>query len=356
MKNRQVLILSLGRRGGSVRYGHALIDAMPEVPKQVFVSRYCTEALPKQFVAIPTYRNRAEFLVASSFILPLFWGYILFGLIRGRYKLLYTPYTHYWNILFLMTFRFFGLKTISTVHDGIPHTGDGNWFERGVNYATLRRSSQLIFLSEHVQRFLKSKVGIHCNSSVIPHGLIEIKGVNVIERKIKDNVTLLFLGRVCHYKGIDLLLEALEILSSDKIKQLIIAGEVARDQRHLMKRTSGIKVIWRDRWLHEQEVASDIMQSDVLVLPYREATQSGVVSIGISAGLPMVLTKIGGLVEQCRFGEGLFADPTPQSLAAALRRITEEPNIVQDMILNMEKIRQTLTWRSIAIQVMQHFE
>ena len=354
--NRQVLILSLGRRGGSVRYGHALIDAMPEVSKQVFVSRYCTENLPEQFVDIPTYRNKIEFLIASILILPLFWGYVLSGLVKGKYKLLYTPYTHYWNILFLITFRLFGLKTISTVHDGIPHTGDGNWFERSVNYATLRRSSHLIFLSEHVQRYLKSKVGIDCESSVIPHGLIEIKGVNVIERELKNSVTLLFLGRVCHYKGIDLLLDALEILGSDNIKQLVIAGEVAKDQKHLMKRDIGIKVVWKDRWLYEHEVAAEIMQSDVLVLPYREATQSGVASIGISSGLPMVLTKIGGLVEQCRFGEGLFADPTPQSLAAALRKITEEAKVAQDMTLNMEKTRQKLTWRSIALQVMQHFD
>lgn len=350
-EDQKLLILSLGRRGGSVRYGKSIIEAMSEEPKEVFVSRFCLEKLPRGAISIPTYRNKIEFIFSSMTVLVVLWLYVLWGLICGRYKALYTPYTHYWNIVFILTFRCFGLRSISTVHDGIPHTGEGNWWERMINYATLRRSSHLIFLTEHVQRFLKSKVGFKARCSVIPHGLIEVEGVQVKEKVFEKPLSLLFLGRVCHYKGVDLLLDALKDFQRDEISKLVISGEVSYDQRHLMELKINLPVIWRDRWVSEAEMADDLNSADVLVLPYREATQSGVVSIGFSSGTPMICSRTGGLIEQCLKEECVFVEPTPESIAAGIRVFLNSPNTAQALQEAMKLKRENLTWDSISKEI-----
>lgn len=344
--------MSLGRRGGSVRYGKSIIEAMSHESRQVFVSKYCIEDLPEGSIPIPTYRNKIEFIFSSLSILFILWLYVLWGLVFGRYKALYTPYTHYWNIVFILTFRCFGLRSISTVHDGIPHTGEGNWWERLINYATLRRSSHLIFLTQHVQRFLKSKVGFQAKSSVIPHGLIEVNGVHLKQRTLKRPLSLLFLGRVCHYKGVDLLLEALEVFNEQEIEKLVISGEISKDQKHLMNVSTKPPVIWRDRWVSEMEMSDDLNSADVLILPYREATQSGVISIGLSSGIPMICTRTGGLIEQCSQEDCVFVEPTPQSIAEGIRMILDSPELSQKLQLAMQMKREQLTWLMISNQIL----
>lgn len=352
-REKEILILSLGRRGGSVRYGKSIIDAMGSEPKQVFVSNFCIEERPMGAISIPTYRNKFEFIYSSMSVLVILWLYVLLGLFSGRYKSLYTPYTHYWNIVFILSFRSFGLRTVSTVHDGIPHTGEGNWWERLINYATLRRSSHLIFLTEHVQRFLTSKIGFKAKSSVIPHGLIEVKGVVLKQKTLKRPLSLLFLGRVCHYKGVDLLLEALDEFKDGEIEKLFISGEVSKDQKHMIEDETRSSVIWKDHWLSESEMADDLNHADVLILPYREATQSGVASIGLSSGIPMICTRTGGLIEQCSEEECVFVDPTPQSIAAGIRVLLDSPEYVLKLQNAMALKRKQLTWTYVANEVLK---
>ena len=350
--DKRILILSLGRRGGSVRYGSSIIESMGSVPRTIFVSRYSKEWCPSGAYAIPTYRSKREFIFASCIVLPFFWLYILGGLFRGSYSSLYTPYTHYWNTLFIWTFRLFGKRTISTVHDGIPHAGDGNWWEKIINNYVLHHSDHLIFLTQHVRTFLKEKIGFTASSSVIPHGQILIEGVIPKKRKAPERASLLFLGRVCHYKGVDILLDALKYIPTEKIKEIVIAGEVVSDQQLLKSFTSPVPIRWEDRWLDEIEMAEELNRSDILILPYREATQSGVMTIGISSGTPMVSTNVGGLVEQCDQLECHFVLPTPESLGTGITNLLSSTQLYEELQVHMENKRKSLNWNSIASEIL----
>ena len=87
-----------------------------------------------------------------------------------------------------------------------------------------------------------------------------------------------------------------------------------------MRALPGVTV--ENRWVPEDEIGTLIAWSDVLVLPYREASRSGVVPAAIAAGRFVVSTRVGGLVEQLD-GEaaGTLCEPDASSLAAALRGI-----------------------------------
>lgn len=345
------MILSLGRRGGSVRYGASIIESMTSVSKEVFVSKFSRETHPSGAVQIPTYRNKFEFILSSMMILPFLWLYILIGLMCGKYKCLYTPYTHYWNVVFVLTFKLFNRKAVSTVHDGIPHTGDGNWWEKWINYATLKSSSQLIFLTEHVKNYLVSKVGLKSECTVIPHGLLEVNGAEVHDREFHSEVRVLFLGRVCHYKGVDLLLNAIPLMNQDRLGKVVIAGEVSESQKHLKETL--LNVEWLDKWLSEEEMARELNLADILILPYREATQSGVITIGLQLELPIISTNLGGLIEQCEHDECVFVAAVPEAIANAFNELIEDEEKVKLLRIKMKEKKKDLTWDSISQKIVK---
>jgi len=74
-----------------------------------------------------------------------------------------------------------------------------------------------------------------------------------------------------------------------------------------------------NRWISDTEVANFFRRADVLVAPYREASQSGVIPIACALGLPVVATRVGGLIEQVEDGKtGLLVEPNnPEQLADA---------------------------------------
>ena len=81
-----------------------------------------------------------------------------------------------------------------------------------------------------------------------------------------------------------------------------------------------------NRWVPEHEVGALIAWADVLVLPYKEASQSGIAPTAIAAGRYVVSTRVGGLVEQLENESraGLY-EPNAASLAAALRDLLDAP-------------------------------
>jgi glycosyltransferase involved in cell wall biosynthesis len=355
MKQQKIFVLSLGRRGGSVRYGHSIVDHFKR-PVEIFVSRFSKEKAPSNAIAIPTYRNKLEFIISSSTVLPVLWLYVVFGLIRGKYNVFYSPYTHYWNVVFILTFKFFKVKSIITVHDGIPHTGDGNIWERIINYASLKQSKYIIFLTSYVYHYLKSKINFNVKTKIIPHGPLIIEGVKREDKSKNKKLKLLFLGRVCHYKGVDLLLDSLGELPDHLIEKCIIAGEIHPTQKHLKTSYTSPVIEFKDYWLSDEEISTLLSETDLLILPYREATQSGVMSIGIAYGIPMLCTRVGGLIEQCSDEECTFVDPTPKSITEGIIHIIHNPN---EQILkreNLERKKELISWNNIARQVEACFE
>ena len=221
---REVLILSLGRKGGSVRYAKEIIDRI-NISADVYVSKYCLEALPKSHREIITYKNKVQFVTSTFFLLPLFLCRILTRLVRGQYKTLYLPYYQYWSIPVIYLFKLFNRKVVITVHDGLLHTGDGYPFEQFLNKVYIRKGDSVIFLTEYVQKMVNEHIPFAGISHIIPHGIIRPIGIVCRKRELPEKPVILFLGRINRYKGIDLLIDAVSQLPSDMYEKLIIAGK-----------------------------------------------------------------------------------------------------------------------------------
>lgn len=330
-----------------MRYGTALIEAMEARDVEVLGSRFCTERLPLGTREVTTYRTPLGFILSSLFVLPWQLLRVLRELRRGHYRSLYLPYTHYWNLPFVWLFKWHGVPTVATIHDGVPHAGDGNRFISWVNRFHLGQADHLIFLTRYVQRHILEKVGYRASSSVYPHGILWEEMPVPKPRKMPEQFHLLFLGRVCHYKGVDLLLEAFDRLPGDRAISLTIAGEVNDNLAFPVQRKG---VIWKDHWLSEAEMLDCLKAADILVLPYREATQSGVATLGVHQGIPMVCTRVGGLPEQLEDAV-VWSEPEVEALVESIRELMDNPDRYEGVGGELASLRQRLTWKGIAADV-----
>jgi len=124
---------------------------------------------------------------------------------------------------------------------------------------------------------------------------------------------LLFFGLVRNYKGLDILLEACELLPEEF--RVIAAGE-----NYTGRNFTSARLLWENSFIPDCDVGTWFNAADIVVLPYRRATQSGIAQIALAFRKPMVVTDKGGLAETVDPGRtGIVADQTTaESLARAI--------------------------------------
>ena len=168
-----------------------------------------------------------------------------------------------------------------------------------------------------------------------------------------DAEVALFFGYVRAYKGLDVLLDAWPRVRAKRPVELLIAGEFYEDPAPYRARVAAAggapAVRLLDRYLPDAEVETVFKAADVVVLPYRSATQSGVTHVAYALGLPVITTDVGGLAETVTPGEtGLVVPPEdPASLADAVVRFFSE---VQGPSLRrgVEQVRRSHSWEALA--------
>ena len=136
---------------------------------------------------------------------------------------------------------------------------------------------------------------------------------------------VLFFGFIRKYKGLDLLLEAMADSRIGEDIHLLVAGEFYEDAQPYFDKLKdldlGDKVTILNRFIPDTEVEYYISAADVVVQPYRNATQSGVTPLAYHFEKPMVVTNVGGLPDLVPHQKaGLVCQPEPASIAAAIQQ------------------------------------
>ena len=132
---------------------------------------------------------------------------------------------------------------------------------------------------------------------------------------------LLYFGLIRPYKGVDDLVQAYSAFDRDQAAQfrLSIVGETWEDCTAPDEAIAGsphADLIERvDRYVSDGELAAYVAQADAIVLPYRRASLSGSLHIAMTAGLPVVVTAVGGLVEEVKDYSGALIVPPGDQLA-----------------------------------------
>ena len=146
---------------------------------------------------------------------------------------------------------------------------------------------------------------------------------------------ILFFGFIRKYKGLDILLDAMELLLQENsgasfvIPKLLIAGEFYEDRKIYDEQMAkpGLKeyLILKTDFIPDSEVKYFLCATDVVVQPYRSATQSGVTPLAYHFEKPMIVTNVGGLPDLVPDEKvGLIADPNPASIAKKIKEFYEK--------------------------------
>ena len=149
-------------------------------------------------------------------------------------------------------------------------------------------------------------------------------------RRLGDpDLLLLTFGAIRPYKGVDIALEALTRLDRDLDVRLVVAGRAWGDADGLyaMVRARGLadRVEIRDRFIPNDEAALLFSAADASLLPYRSASQSGVVQLSFAYGCPVIATRVGGLPAAVTDGvDGVLCEPDPADVACAIERMADE--------------------------------
>lgn len=146
-------------------------------------------------------------------------------------------------------------------------------------------------------------------AAICPHPLFDNFGIKLsredalVKLGLDPNYHyLLFFGFIRDYKGLDLILKA---FSNQELKalpvKLIVAGEFYTDSRPYFKLIEMLdlkdKVLMKNEFIADDDVNSYFCAADIVVQPYKNATQSGVTQIGYHFDKPMLVTNVGALAE-----------------------------------------------------------
>ena len=186
-----------------------------------------------------------------------------------------------------------------------------------------------ITMSEKVLADLRSYTSK--KALLVPHPLYDNFGDKISKAearnqlKIKnEELIILFFGFIRKYKGLDILLDAMKLLQNHKPQttnyKLLIAGEFYDDPKLYNEQIDklGIRdnLILRTDFIPDNEVKNYLCAADVVIQPYRNATQSGVTPLAYHFEVPMIVTNVGGLPAMVPDNKvGLVAEPTAVSLA-----------------------------------------
>jgi glycosyltransferase involved in cell wall biosynthesis len=240
-----------------------------------------------------------------------------------------SPYfVPYWHLL-----RWMGYPIFYAVHDVIPHGGSEHAIEDFLQAHRIRTANVVAVFSEDQAQVMKKRF----NRIPIVLGLPfrEARDISApIESIAREPRTVLFFGVIRHNKGLDVLIEGAE-RARDRIPGLkvVVAGALECDPSVLdgVRNASLFEFHLRRTTLLER--ARFFQRASCAVLPYRDATQSGIPAIAYAYGCPVIATRVGAIPEWVDEGTtGMLIEPNdPDALAEALVKFFESDATIRAM-------------------------
>jgi len=279
---------------------------------------------------------RAEALLDS--VSPLTWIRAFFRLKKMRPG---AVIFQYWMPFFapcyaalsFLSKRFLGARILTLCHNILPH--EKKPADTLLTRLGLRFSDRFIVQSGQVQEELLT-VRPGAAYLKIPHPVYEFFPPAMPKRKARDLLSvretrvMLFFGYIRAYKGLRHLLAAMPSILKRMRVRLLVCGEIyeGRDELFGLADRPGIRdrVSFHDRFIPNEDVAAFFCASDVVVLPYESATQSGIVQVAYHYDRPVIVTSVGGLPEMVPDGRTGFVVPPrdPEAIADAVMRFYSE--------------------------------
>jgi glycosyltransferase involved in cell wall biosynthesis len=251
--------------------------------------------------------------------------------------------------------------TVYTVHYLMPPKPSRRqrWAARRI----LTTFNSIIALSRHSAVRMRDELGMDPRRiHIIPHGAFDYL-TKLSERPLEDELArvegpvVLAFGLIRDYKGTDVLLEAFREIDGAELWIVGMPRVPMKPLRELAKRCRGT-VRFVEQYVEDAEIPAFFRRADVVVLPYTDAEQSGVLHTGLAFGKPMILSDVGGFPEVAARGGGLLVPPGDAgALAKALRELLASEEQRRELAeAAAEAAAGPYSWERVAERHMEVYE
>lgn len=290
-----------------------------------------------------------------------------------RPDVLHIQWWKQWNLdyLFLSIYKKYVGQIVFTAHNLVPHNTGKSMKEKCIKY--YQKVDKIIVHDNNSKKELINDFGIEEKKiGVISHGILDFKVdekeveyiMDDISRKfqLKDKLVFSTMGSQSPYKGTDLIRDA--FLSSDFLKNnrnifLIIAGKGNIVNQTFTNQCSNVWVA--DYALSDSEFQALMRLSDVILLPYRKISQSGVLLTTIQNQIPFAVTPMGGLTEPLEIASvgWVIPSPTIYSVRECMEKLAhniEGTKSIKNNQQNWDMVKAKYEWKNISIQTEEFYE
>lgn len=331
------MFIYLGRRGLS-RFAFELARAAQvdeSMAATIVVSRqnemYASFAeLQDAHLAVDTYSTNVG-AVLQAWRIPIIRRCLKAAVARHRPEVVIELMPHAWSSFVVPAIKTMGVRYAPIVHDARPHPGDYRSASVvALGKRTLRQADFVVTLSGAVAGRIEATGAIPTHK-ILPmwHPALDFGGRQSLEPPQPGGpLRLVFLGRIMAYKGLPLFLDMVdELRRRGLVIEVGVFGE--GDLGASGERLSAMGAEVTNRWLTEAEIQFILPRFHAMVLSHIEASQSGVAAAALGAGLPVIATPVGGIIEQITDGvAGVLAQRADaQALADAAEFLASNPTL-----------------------------
>jgi alpha-maltose-1-phosphate synthase len=252
-----------------------------------------------------------------------------------------------------------GIPKLLAIHDAQPHPGEAVGWHDAPRRLAASRADHLLFYSRFSQALFATH---HAQSSVVPLGVKEVFRSWLGEETPERSDTLLFFGRIAQYKGLEILYQALPRIA-ERVPHLrvLVVGRPAGNYANLAPPAlpASVELVTRFETVDAPTLRCLFQQATIVVLPYLEASQSGVVQTAYAFAKPVVASAVGGLAEVVRDGVTgrLVAPGEPEPLAQAIAELLLDSDRRASMHQAIQEQEETqFGWHVITQQLRQAYE
>jgi glycosyltransferase involved in cell wall biosynthesis len=283
---------------------------------------------------------------------------------RWRPDVVHLHCTNQIALAYIILFRLTGVPVVTTAHVVTPHERSG--LQDAIWRRVHRASRRIVAHSEFDRHRLQREAGIDpARVAVVPHGDYGFFGrdPSVLDRDAaRQSLGLepgqevaLFFGYLREYKGLDLLLDAWPAVAAARPHaRLVIAGDPVRleapRREALVAAAVSVGAVHRFGYVPFADVPRYFAAADVLVLPYRHVSQSGVLYAALALGVPVVATRVGAFPEVLADGENalLVAPEDPAAIATAVTRLLGDADLRRRLSDGGRRVAEAHSWPNVA--------
>jgi len=349
-------------RGGIAKHTSVLYKELLKTHKVEIINysrQYPSFLFPGKSQYLTEYKNEILGKLLLDSINPLSWHIAAKYIISIKFDLLIFVYWHPFFALSLGTIASHikkkrpSIKLISLCHNVLPHEKVPLNFYLA-RYFFKKMDGHLV-QSHQTEREIKqlfpdliTEKRFHPLYNTFPGLLEKIDAEKYF--KLSGKKIILFFGIIRSYKGFDVLLKTLSLIRKNNF-HLLVAGECYDNKKIyiklLEKYNLSNSITWHNKYIADKDIVKYFSAADVVVLPYRNASQSGIAQIAYNYNIPIVVTKVGGLSEVVIDGKSgyIIRPEQPLELASAIEDICiEETN--KKMRKFIMEYKKQFSWRN----------